>query len=149
MDLARQYVTIREQIKKMKKRKRELGNQIKEYAEKNADADDSGNYYMSDDNFVFGKQARQSVGIDDEKAEEKLKELGLWEEATVIKREVDEDKIEELLEEGLISYDDVEEMSYHKISYAVSVREREDKDEEEMPEVEVSEREKPRLKKVN
>jgi hypothetical protein len=149
--LAQQYVAIRNQIKEMKKRKKELGGRIKEYAEQNADPDNNGNFYLSDDNYTFGKQARQSVGIDEEKAEEYLKELGIWEQASKVERKVDEDKIEDLLEEGKLDYDDIEEISYRRVSYAVSVRERENEDGEDMPEVEVSEREeekKPSLKKV-
>ncbi|MBO8161059.1 MAG: hypothetical protein H0Z24_05435 [Thermosipho sp. (in: Bacteria)] len=139
IQLINEYNELKEKEQLIKKRKKEIADKIKEYAVQNGVKDDNGSYYKEEDKFIIGSQARKTVKLNQEKAKEFFLEKGLYKEVVVVKEEIDEDKVEKLLEEGKISYDELENLVTVKTTYAVFIKERE---EEEMPEVEVSTREK-------
>ena len=133
-----EYMELSKQEKAIKKRKDELAKRIKEHAQQNGVKDSNGSSYMSNERFVFGSQARKSIKLNQDRAKDFLLAQGLYERVVEVKESINEDKVEQLLAENLITPEDLENLVDVKITYAIDVKEREV--EEEMPEVEVVER---------
>ena len=133
-----EYMELSKQEKAIKKRKDELAKRIKEHAQQNGVKDSNGSSYMSNERFVFGSQARKSIKLNQDRAKDFLLAQGLYERVVEVKESINEDKVEQLLAENLITPEDLETLVDVKITYAIDVKEREV--EEEMPEVEVVER---------
>lgn len=128
-----EYVRLREEQSRIKKRMSELSSRIKSYAEENGVKDSKGSYYSENANYVFGSQAKKSVSLDKEKTLVYLEEHNL-KDAIKIETSVDEEKFEKYVESGEIPLDVVEELTNIKTTYAVFC-----KPIEEMPEVEEKE----------
>lgn len=133
-----EYMELSKQEKAIKKRKDELAKRIKEHAQQNGVKDSNGSSYMSNERFVFGSQARKSIKLNQDRAKDFLLAQGLYERVVEVKESINEDKVEQLLVENLITPEDLETLVDVKITYAIDVKEREV--EGEMPEVEVVER---------
>ena len=140
-----EYMDLSKQEKAIKKRKEELAKRIKEHAQTNGVKDSNGSSYLSTDRFVFGSQARKSIKLNQDRARDFLLSKGLYERVVEVKESVNEDKLEQLLAEDLITTEDLEMLVDVKVTYAIDVKEREV--EEEMPEVQVVERSTKKIKK--
>lgn len=134
-----EYMDLSKQEKAIKKRKDELAKRIKEHAQQNGVKDSNGSSYMSNERFVFGSQARKSIKLNQDRAKEFLLSQGLYEQVVEVKETINENKVEQLLSEGLITTDDLEAIVDVKVTYAIDVKEKEVEQPEEMPEVEVVE----------
>ena len=135
-EIVREYRELTERENQIKARKTELANMIKEHAQQHGAKDDKGSFYMRDDRFVFGSQARKSVKLNEEKAREFFVKRELWEQVRKIEEKIDEEKVEELLVNGTITMEELESITDIKLTYAVDVRpvEQEQKP-EDMPEI--------------
>ena len=141
LDYVQEYTDLSKQEKAIKKRKDELAKYIKEHAQQNGVKDSNGSSYMSNDRFVFGSQARKSIKLNQDRAKEFLLSQGLYEQVVEVKESINEDKVEQLLQQGLITTDDLEAIVDVKVTYASDVKEKEvEQTPEEMPEVQVIER---------
>lgn len=154
LDLINEYLELGKQEKLIKKRKSEISKELKTYAKTEGNKDQNGSYYKQDGDFIVGNVARKSVRLNQEKALSYFTELKLKDRVVDIQETVNEDKVEALLEEGLITPEDLEDLVDISTSYAISVKEV--KPEEEMPEVEQKEikkenstKKRKSLKKVN
>lgn len=140
-EYVQEYTDLSKQEKAIKKRKDELAKYIKEHAQQNGVKDSNGSSYMSNDRFVFGSQARKSIKLNQERAKEFLLAQGLYEQVVEVKESINEDKVEQLLSQGLITTTDLESIVDIKVTYAIDVKEKEmEQTSEEMPEVQVVER---------
>ena len=140
-DYVQEYTDLSKQEKAIKKRKDELAKYIKEHAQQNGVKDSNGSSYMSNDRFVFGSQARKSIKLNQERAKEFLLAQGLYEQVVEVKESINENKVEQLLSQGLITTTDLESIVDIKVTYAIDVKEKEmEQTSEEMPEVQVVER---------
>lgn len=124
--LLREYSEVREQEKFLKKRKEELAKEIKQHVVSNGSKDSKGSYYSENDQFIYGSQAKKSIKINEDKAKDFFYSKGLLDRVITTVEQVDEMKIEQLIAEGLISPEDIEEIVDIKVSYSLDVREKED-----------------------
>ena len=121
--MGEQYLEISEQIKTLEARKKELAERIKDCATKYGVKDDKGSYYCETDTCVYGRVARKSVKIDQEKAQEVLKKIGREDLIDrVVSYVVNEDRLEEAIQKGDISIKTVEGFTDITTSYSVSVK---------------------------
>lgn len=140
-EYVQEYTDLSKQEKAIKKRKDELAKYIKEHAQQNGVKDSNGSSYMSNDRFVFGSQARKSIKLNQERAKEFLLAQGLYEQVVEVKESINENKVEQLLSQGLITTTDLESIVDIKVTYAIDVKEKEmEQTSEEMPEIQVVER---------
>ena len=147
-EFVQEYTDLSKQEKAIKKRKDELAKYIKEHAQQNGVKDSNGSSYMSNDRFVFGSQARKSIKLNQDRAKEFLLSQGLYEQVVEVKESINEDKVEQLLQQGLITTDDLEAIVDAKVTYAIDVKEKEvEQTPEEMPEVQVIERSTKKIRK--
>ena len=147
-DYVEEYSNLTKQEKAIKKRKDELSKLIKEHAQKNGVKDSNGSSYMSNDRFVFGSQARKSIKLNHERAKDYLVSSGLYDRVVEFKETISESKLEQLIAEGLISTESLEQLVDVKVTYAIDVKEREEElPSEDMPEVEVAERSVKKIRK--
>ena len=129
-----EYQQLSEQIKFMEERKKELAESIKSYAIEVGKKDSKGSYFSEDGDLVYGRVAKCSIKLNEDRAKEYFKKKGLWKD--VSKTVLDEDKVDMLVSTGDITSKEIEPLCDVKESYQVSVTRK--KAEEEMPEVEVS-----------
>ena len=132
--MASEYDEVSAKIKELESRKKVLADKIKEGSEKYGVKNDKGSYYLEDDNYIVGKVARKTFKIDQDKAISVLRNKGLGDIVDVVTVEtVNEDKLNNAVQEGRISINEVEDFTNVSVSYSVSVAHK-----EEMPEVEQS-----------
>ena len=140
-----EYDRLREESKRIKNRMDVLSKTIKDFAEANGTKNDVGSFYAENDDFIFGKQARKSVSFNEEKAIAFFESKGLDDCVKVVKQ-VNEEAVEQAVNEGEITFDELESITTTKVTYAIDVKRK-----EEMPEVEQSEilaaSRKPKMKK--
>ena len=132
--LGREYAEISAQIKELEAQKKSLADRIKKEVERLGVKDDKGSYYFENDNYIMGKVARKSFKIDQEKAVSVLQSMGLGDVIDVeTVYTVNEDRLQSAVQDKRITLETVEDFTEEKVSYSVSVKEK-----EEMPEVEVT-----------
>lgn len=130
--MGKEYAEISAQIKQLEERKKKLSDFIKAGAEQFGVKDDKGSFYLEDDNVLMGKVARKSFKIDQTKAVETLKSMGLGDVVdTVVVEAVNEDKLQKAVQSGKITLDEVSEFTTESVTYSVLVKEK-----EAVPEVE-------------
>lgn len=131
--LLEEYYSLREQKKTIEDRMKTLADQIKASAERVGVKDDKGSYYAEDENFVYGKMCKKSVSFDKDKAIEYFKNHG-YDECIETVEVINEDAVESRINTGDISFEDLEEITNTKVSYAIDIKKK-----EEMPVVEQTE----------
>ena len=132
-----EYKQLTEREKTIRDRKKQLADFIKQYSTKNGVQDDKGSYYIDDEDFTYGSQARKSVKLNFERAKNFFVSKGVWDKVVKYEEVIDEDKVSNLIDDELMSIDDLETITDVKVTYAIDVRAKEK--EEDMPEVEVVE----------
>lgn len=125
-----EYNALREQAKTIKSRMDILAKEIKEYASKNGVKDDKGSFYCDNGTFMFGQQAKKSVTFIVDKAIEFFKSNGLYEAVKTVEV-IDEDAVGRYVDDGRVTYDDLESITQTKTTYAIDLKKK-----EEMPVVE-------------
>lgn len=124
------YNNLRADKKVIEGKMKELADSIKTYASNNGSKDSKGSYYCENDKFTFGSVAKKTVSFND-KAISILKKKGLH-EAIVVTEMIDKDAVSKLVDNGELSYADMEEMTSVSVVYSVDIKVK-----EELPEVEV------------
>ncbi len=147
-ELVMEYNNIKEQCKIMDAKKKELANKIKEIAKEKGTQDAKGSsYYTTDDNWVLGNIKATTIRFNQDKAKAFLEEhhADLLERVTDTVEYINEDKVVKLVSEGLLTVEEVEQMSNISVSYKVDLRQQEVEEEpKELPKVTC----KPRVKKL-
>lgn len=131
--LLEEYDNLREQKKIIEARMKTLADQIKAQAEKVGVKDDKGSFYAEEGQFVYGKQCKKSVSFDAEKAISYFKAHG-FDDCIATVEVINEEAVETRINTGDISYEDLEDITTTKVSYAVDIKKK-----EEMPVVEQTE----------
>ena len=124
-DMVQEYFALREQSKTIKSRMDVLAKEIKSYASENGVKDDKGSSYCDNGAFMFGQQAKKSVSFVKDKAIEFFKTHGLL-DAVKITEVIDEDAVEKYINEGSITFDDLEKITETKTTYAIDLKKKED-----------------------
>lgn len=141
-----EYQTINDKMKVLDKRKKEIAKLIKEYSNTNGVKNSTGSMYCENDKFVFGQQARKSVKLNFDRAKDFFMERKLWDRVRVIKEDINEDEVEKLVADHLMTMEDLESIVDTKVTYAVSIKEK-TVQATEMPEVQVASTKKKTLKR--
>lgn len=133
ISMAREYNEISEQMKVLEKKKKDLADKIKTNSEKFGTKDDKGSYYFESDEFITGKVSSKSFSLNQEKAKERLEELGLWDDLkkVTVTETVNEELLEQYVSEGKLDLEVVESFTNVKETFKVSVTKK-----EALPEVE-------------
>lgn len=120
-----EYYRLREESKTIKSRMDTLAKEIKEYANKNGVKDDKGSFYCDNGTFQFGQQAKKSVTFVLDKALEFFKSHGLTDAVKTVEA-IDEEAVERYINEGRVTFDDLESITQTKVTYAIDLKKKED-----------------------
>ncbi len=134
-DKVKEYDILRLQAKTIKSRMDSLSKEIKKYLTENVPVNAKGSYYSEDDDYVYGNVARKSIKINEDKAKQFFQERNLLEEVTDVKVVVNEDKVAKLLQDEVITQEDLESIVDVKVTYSIDVKAKEHEKEEEIVEV--------------
>ena len=143
-DKVQEYYRLREEAKTIKSRMDTLAKEIKEYATVNGVKDDKGSFYCDNGAFQFGQQAKKSVTFVFDKAIEFFKTRGLV-NAIKTTEVIDEDAVEQYINEGKITFDDLESITQTKVTYAIDLKKKEDMPVVEETTVAIAASKKPKL----
>lgn len=124
-DKVQEYHALREQSKTIKSRMDVLAKEIKDYASKNGVKDDKGSFYCDNGAFSFGQQAKKSVTFVVDKALEFFKSHGLTDAIKTVEV-IDEEAVERYINDGRVTFDDLESITQTKVSYAIDLKKKED-----------------------
>ena len=124
-DKVQEYHRLREEAKTIKSRMDTLAKEIKEYASKNGTKDDKGSFYCDNGVFMFGQQAKKSVTFVLDKALEFFKSHGLTDAVKTVEA-IDEEAVERYINEGKVTFDDLESITQTKTTYAIDLKKKED-----------------------
>lgn len=143
-DKLQEYYRLREESKTIKSRMETLAKEIKEYACKNGTKDDKGSFYCDNGTFQFGQQAKKSVTFVVDKAIEFFKTNGLVNAVKTVEV-INEDAVEQYINEGKITFDDLESITQTKVTYAIDLKKKEDMPVVEETTVAIAASKKPKL----
>lgn len=124
-NLLAEYDSLKAQKKVLEDRMKKLADQIKDNAERVGVKDDKGSFYAENEQFIYGKQCKKSVSFDDEKALEFFKDRGLADCISTVEV-INEEAVENHINNGDISYEDLESITTTKVTYAVDVKKKKD-----------------------
>lgn len=135
-DIVSELTVLRERKKDIEKREKELKEDLGVILEREGIKDSKGSFKLIVGDKLAQKQARKSVKINRDKAEEFFKSIGIWEEVVEIKEEIKEEYVEQALLAEKFTVDDLENITDVKTTYAIVLTDY--KPEEDMPEIEVN-----------
>ena len=139
-----EYDSLREQKKKIEDRMKYLADQIKANAEKVGVKDDKGSFYAEDEQFIYGKQCKKSVSFNQEKALSYFRDHG-YDDCITTVEVINEEAVESRINTGDISFEDLEDITTTKVSYAIDLKRKEEMSEVEQTEVPTAASKKSRL----
>lgn len=139
-----EYDSLREQKKKIEDRMKYLADQIKANAEKVGVKDDKGSFYAEDERFIYGKQCKKSVSFNQEKALSYFRDHG-YDDCITTVEVINEEAVESRINTGDISFEDLEDITTTKVSYAIDLKRKEEMSEVEQTEVPIAASKKSRL----
>lgn len=139
-----EYDSLREQKKKIEDRMKYLADQIKANAEKVGVKDDKGSFYAEDEQFIYGKQCKKSVSFNQEKALSYFRDHG-YDDCITTVEVINEEAVESRINTGDISFEDLEDITTTKVSYAIDLKRKEKMSEVEQTEVPIAASKKSRL----
>lgn len=120
-ELARQYIEYREQKKVIEGRMKSLADTLKKYAEQKGVKDANGSSYVeTEKGYRIGNQAKTSVSFN-EKAIPYFKGKG-FKDCIVVKESVNEKAVEERVNSGELSVEDLTEITTSNVTYAIDVK---------------------------
>ena len=140
-----EYETINSKIKVLDTRKKEIAKLVKSYASAHGVKNSNGSMFCENDKYVFGQQAKKTVKLNFERAREFFVANKLWDRVKEVKEEINEDKVEELISDGLMTEEDLEGLVDIKTQYAVSIKKKTSSQEEQMEVQKVASIKKPHL----
>lgn len=135
-DIVHELTVLKDRKKDIEKREKELKEQLGTILEAEGVKDSKGNFKLVVGDKLAQKQARKSVKLNREKAEEFFKSIGIWDEVIEIKEEINEDYVEQALLADKFSMEELEKISDIKVTYAIVINDYKP-EEEEMPIVDV------------
>lgn len=135
-DIVHELTVLKDRKKDIEKREKELKEQLGIILEGEGVKDSKGSFKLVVGDKLVQKQARKSVKLNREKAEEFFKSIGIWDEVIEIKEEINEDFVEQALLAEKFTMEELEKITDIKVSYAIVINDYKP-EEEEMPEVQV------------
>ena len=120
-----EYESLRAQKKIIEDRMKVLAEQIKADAEKVGVKDDKGSFYAENEYFIYGKQCKKSVSFNQEKALSFFKDRGYTDCIDTVEV-INEEAVEGHINTGDISFEELEEITVTKVTYAIDLKKKED-----------------------
>lgn len=120
-----EYYRLREEAKTIKSRMDTLAKEIKAHASAHGVKDDKGSFYCDNGTFMFGQQAKKSVSFIRDKAIEFFKTHGML-EAVKTTEVIDEEAVEKYINDGSLTFEDLESITETKTTYAIDLKKKED-----------------------
>jgi hypothetical protein len=136
-DVVHELTVLKDRKKDIEKREKELKEQLGTILEGEGVKDSKGSFKLVVGDKLVQKQARKSVKLNREKAEEFFKSIGIWDEVIEVKEEINEDYVEQALLAEKFTMEELEEITDIRVSYAIVINNYKP-EEEEMPTVEVN-----------
>lgn len=136
-DIVHELTVLKDRKKDIEKREKELKDQLGQILEAEGVKDSKGSFKLVVGDKLVQKQARKSVKLNREKAEEFFKSIGIWEEVIEVKEEINEDFVEQALLAEKFTMEELEKITDIKVSYAIVINDYKP-EEEEMPSVQVN-----------
>lgn len=125
--MSEEYLEVSSQIKELEAKKKTLSDKIKEGAETYGVKDDKGSFYCDTESCIFGKVAKKSMKLDQEKAVDTLESMGLGDLVDVVTvKTVNEERLSSAVQSGRITLKKVEEFTNTTTTYSVSVKAKEE-----------------------
>jgi hypothetical protein len=129
--------TLKANKKLIEKREEELKKELGVILEAEGTKDNKGSFNLIIGDIKAQKQARKTVKLNPEKAEELFKELGIWKDVTETKTVIKDDLVEQAVVDEKLSMDDLEKVTDIKVTYAIVIGKYEP-EQDEMPEIKQS-----------
>ena len=120
-----EYNELKIKEKQIKDRKAVLSDAIKTYSLTNGTKDDKGSYYIDTDKYSFGAMCKKSVGFNTDKAVKFFQSRG-FDDCITFSPQIVESAVEKHLDDGDITVSDLEGITNTSVSYAVSVKVKEE-----------------------
>lgn len=120
-----EYNELKIKEKHIKDRKAVLSDAIKTYSLTNGTKDDKGSYYLDTDKYSFGAMCKKSVKFNTDKAVEFFQSRG-FDDCITFSPQIVESAVEKHLDNGDITVGDLEDITNTSVSYAVSVKAKEE-----------------------
>jgi hypothetical protein len=122
-----QFLYLKRQIDELTKEQKVVRDQLMELVEKDGYEDSDGHMWFDLESPVDGRVAikrerRTKQEVDEESAEELLREYGLWDTCTKQVRVLDEDAIMSALWDSKLSEEDIDTIYPKKIIWALHVK---------------------------
>lgn len=121
-----------EQVKESKKlldsREKELKARILEFVTRDGSTDTKGSTKLVYGDKLVQHQARVSVKLNNTKAEDYFREVGIWDKVIEVKEVINEDYVEQAILEGLLSAEELEALVDKKTTYALVISKYEQED---------------------
>lgn len=124
-EMVAEYNELKNREKQIKDRKAVLADAIKSYSLANGTKDDNGSFYSDCDGFTYGAQCKKSVKFDDDKAVMFFQSKG-YEDCVKFVPQVVESAVEKRFNNGDISAEELESITKVSVSYAVTVKAKEE-----------------------
>lgn len=119
-ELVCQYAEMRDEKKVIEERMKTIADTLKEYALSNGVKDSNGSSYVEVGNYKIGNQAKTKVSFN-ESAIPYLKGKG-FDDCIEIKEIVNEKAVEERVNSGELTVEDLTEITTSKVTYAIDVK---------------------------
>ena len=136
-DVVYELTALKDRKKDIEKREKELKDQLGQILEGEGIKDSKGSFKLIVGDKLAQKQARKSVKLNREKAEEFFKSIGIWDDVIEIKEEINEDSVEQALLTEKFTMEELEDITDIKVTYAIIINDYKPED-EEMPDVQVN-----------
>lgn len=112
---------VKETKKLLDTREKELKTLILEYVSKEGVKDSNGSVKLVFGDRLVNNQARKSVKLNESRAEDFFRGLGIWDKVSETKEVLNENYVEQAVLEGLITTDDLESLVDIKTTYALVI----------------------------
>ena len=112
---------VKESKKLLDAREKELKSRILEFVTKDGVTDPKGSTRLVYGDKLVQNQARVSVKLNNNKAEDYFREIGIWDKVSETKEIINEDYVEQAVLEGLLTAEELETLVDKKVTYALVI----------------------------
>jgi len=135
-DIVAELESLKAKKKEIEKREKTLKADLGVILERDGIKTSTGSFNLVIGDKLVQKQARKTMKLNPEKAEQFFKEIGIWEEVTETKQIINEDFVEQAFHNEKFTADELEAITDIKTVYAIVITDYKPEDtEEEMPEI--------------
>lgn len=112
---------VKESKKLLDSREKELKARILEFVSSDGVKDSKGSTKLVHGDKLIQNQARVSVKLNANKAEDYFREIGIWDKVSETKEVINEDYVEQAILEELITPEELETLVDKKVTYALVI----------------------------